>query len=239
MGMMNWKPHHFSRIVKMNLQKNKEVVFQKIDLARQLSTEPDSEVEVIAVTKYVDLDTTHDLVTLGLTHFGENRVDKFLEKYQFFAEKDLTWHFIGSLQRRKVKEVINYLDYFHSLDSLKLAAEIQKRAHQPIKCFLQVNISEEESKHGFLLDELDDALEVIKDYDKIILVGLMTMTPLASSEAEKRKIFQTAKTLQLNLAERRIDNMPFTHLSMGMSNDFEIAIQEGATFVRIGSAFFE
>ena len=194
---------------------------------------------MIAVTKYVDIATTEALVKTGIQHIGENRVDKFLEKYQALKEYDLTWHLIGSLQRRKVKDVINLVDYFHALDSVKLAQEIQKRAEHPIKCFLQVNISGEESKHGFAPDELDDVLAEIAQLDKIEIVGLMTMAPFEASQEELQDIFSKTHQLQKQLEKKQLKNMPFSELSMGMSRDFEVAIANGATYVRIGTSFFK
>ena len=175
----------------------------------------------------------------GIQHIGENRVDKFLEKYQALKEYDLTWHLIGSLQRRKVKDVINLVDYFHALDSVKLAQEIQKRAEHPIKCFLQVNISGEESKHGFAPDELGDVLAEIAQLDKIEIVGLMTMAPFEASQEELQDIFSKTHQLQKQLEKKQLKNMPFSELSMGMSRDFEVAIANGATYVRIGTSFFK
>ena len=139
----------------MDLQANKEHVFQEVAAYAQKSGRSKDDVTVIAVTKYVDSDTAEKLVEAGVKHIAENRVDKFLDKYRALKSYDLTWHLIGSLQRRKVKDVINFVDYFHALDSVKLAAEIQKRADHQIKCFLQVNKSEEASKHGFRLSEVD------------------------------------------------------------------------------------
>ena len=183
---------------------------------------------MIAVTKYVDVDTASDLVLQGVQHIGENRVDKFLDKYHALSDKNLTWHLIGTLQRRKVKEVISYVEYFHALDSLKLAQEIQKRADHKIKCFLQVNISQEESKHGFS-----------KELDQIEYVGLMTMAPFEATSQELKEIFEETQELQKTIQEKHLPNMPMTELSMGMSRDFKEAIQCGSTFVRIGTAFFK
>ncbi|BAQ24827.1 YggS family pyridoxal phosphate-dependent enzyme [Streptococcus troglodytae] len=223
----------------MDLQANKERVFQEVAAYAQKSGRSKDDVTVIAVTKYVDSDTAEKLVKAGVKHIAENRVDKFLDKYHALRAYDLTWHLIGSLQRRKVKDVINFVDYFHALDSVKLAAEIQKRADHQIKCFLQVNISEEASKHGFRLSEVDKALEEIQNFDKIKVIGLMTMAPIDASEQELTDIFQKTNALRKNLKERKLKNMPFDDLSMGMSGDFPIAIQNGSTFVRIGSAFFK
>ena len=131
------------------------------------------------------------------------------------------------------------MDYFHALDSVKLAQEIQKRAEHPIKCFLQVNISGEESKHGFSVDELDTVLADIAQLDKIKIVGLMTMAPFEASQEELQDIFSKAHQLQKQLENKQLKNMPFSELSMGMSRDFEVAIANGATYVRIGSSFFK
>ena len=212
----------------MNLVENADLVRQQVETARNKANRQD-QVNVIAVTKYVDVATTEALVKTGIQHIGENRVDKFLEKYQALKEYDLTWHLIGSLQRRKVKDVINLVDYFHALDSVKLAQEIQKRAEHPIKCFLQVNISGEESKHGFAPDELDDVLAEIAQLDKIEIVGLMTMAPFEASQEELQDIFSKTHQLQKQLEKKQLKNMPFSELSMGMSRDFEVAIANGAT----------
>ena len=222
----------------MNLIENADLVRQQVEIARNKANRQD-QVNVIAVTKYVDVATTEALVKTGIQHIGENRVDKFLEKYQALKEYDLTWHLIGSLQRRKVKDVINFVDYFHALDSVKLAQEIQKRAEHPIKCFLQVNISGEESKHGFAPDELDDVLAEIAQLDKIEIVGLMTMAPFEASQEELQDIFSKTHQLQKQLEKKQLRNMPFSELSMGMSRDFEVAIANGATYVRIGTSFFK
>lgn len=222
-----------------DFQKNKDLVFEQVANATKAAKRSQESVKVIAVTKYVDSGVAARLIDTGIEHIGENRVDMFLDKYEALKDKNLTWHLIGTLQRRKVKNVINYVDYFHALDSVKLAAEIQKRAEHPIKCFLQVNISEEESKHGFKVSEIDEALEQISDFDKVEIVGLMTMAPKNASDSEIDDIFGKADQLRQDLQERHLPHMPFTELSMGMSGDFPIAIRNGATFVRIGSSFFK
>ena len=222
----------------MNVKENTERVFSQVAQAMEQASRTDS-VQVIAVTKYVGVDQALALVRAGVGHIGENRVDKFLEKYQALKEERLTWHLIGSLQRRKVKDVINFVDYFHALDSVKLAQEIQKRATHPIKCFLQVNISGEESKHGFAPEELDAVLPEIENLDKLQIVGLMTMAPFEASQDELQKIFAATHQLQTELQKKQLKNMPFTELSMGMSRDYDVAIANGSTFVRIGTSFFK
>ena len=223
----------------MNLKKNTELVFQQIADASQEANRALDAVSVIAVTKYVDVQTAEALLPLGVRHIGENRVDKFLEKYQALKDYPVTWHLIGTLQRRKVKEVIPFVDYFHALDYLKLAQEIQKRRDQVIKCFLQVNISGEESKHGFSKEELLELLPELAKLDQIEYVGLMTMAPFEADSDELKEIFKDTQALQAEIREKQIPNMPMTELSMGMSRDFKEAIQFGSTFVRIGTAFFK
>lgn len=222
----------------MNLIENKERIFSQVAQAMETANRTD-QVNVIAVTKYVGIDQAKALVDTGVRHIGENRVDKFLEKYQALKDEGLAWHLIGSLQRRKVKEVINYVDYFHALDSMKLAQEIQKRASHPIKCFIQVNISGEESKHGFAPEELDALLPEMENLDNLQIVGLMTMAPFEASQDELQAIFAATHQLQKELQKKQLKNMPFTELSMGMSRDYDVAIANGATFVRIGTSFFK
>lgn len=213
--------------------------FQQLQKAAEKAGRPSESVKVIAVTKYVDSSIANQLVNTGITHIGENRVDQFLEKYNALADKQLTWHLIGTLQRRKVKDIIPFVDYFHALDSVKLAQEIDKRATKIVKCFLQVNVSGEESKHGFAVSEIDAALAEISLLENIELVGLMTMAPIDATDDELDEIFSKMQEIQEELATRNLPRMPFTELSMGMSGDFERAIAHGATYVRIGSAFFE
>ena len=223
----------------MTIANNKKTVFETVSQACLTAGRPEETVKIVAVTKYVDSQVARELVQAGVRHIGENRVDKFLDKYQALKDEAVTWHLIGSLQRRKVKDVINYVDYFHALDSVKLALEINKRANHPINCFLQVNISGEESKHGFSPKEIEQVLLEIEPLEHIQLVGLMTMAPMDAAQAELEDIFKQTRDLQQRLQKKQIKNMPFTELSMGMSGDFPSAIAHGSTFVRIGTAFFK
>lgn len=240
MTRMSWIHHRSSEIANMTLQGNKDAVFSAVYQATEEAHRPQDSVNIIAVTKYVDSSIAKELINTGVIHIGENRVDKFLDKYSALKENtQVVWHLIGSLQRRKVKDVINFVDYFHALDSIKLAQEIQKRATKPVKCFLQVNISKEASKHGFLMEEIDGVLKELEKLNKLEMVGLMTMAPFEASLDEQERIFSKAKEVQRELANRQLPHMPFTELSMGMSGDFNQAIAQGATFVRIGTAFFK
>ncbi|MEQ7310491.1 YggS family pyridoxal phosphate-dependent enzyme [Lactococcus petauri] len=223
----------------MSIAENVKNILNKVDVAKATSPYSNQDVQVIAVTKYVDTAKAAQVVEAGIHHLAENRTDLFLEKYKALENKDITWHLIGNLQRRKVKDVINLVDYFHALDSVKLAKEIEKRAEHMIKCCLEVNISGEETKHGFAPEDIDQALAEISQLDNVEIVGLMTMAPIDADNEQLDNIFASMKQLQIEIAAKEITNIPCTELSMGMSRDYTRAIQQGATFVRIGTAFFE
>ncbi|KOF10339.1 hypothetical protein AC739_09855 [Planococcus glaciei] len=192
-------------------------------------------IQVIAVTKQVGVERTNEAIEAGIRHLGENRPEGLLNKRQTIAS-EASWHFIGNLQTRKVKEVIDQIDYLHSLDRMSLAKEIQKRATHPLKCFVQVNVSKEESKSGVLAEEAVAFVKSLEAFDKIQVVGLMTMAPNTTDETVIRNVFKGLKSLQLEVAAEGMSHAPCTECSMGMSNDYKIAAEEGATFVRIGTA---
>ncbi|WP_430602191.1 YggS family pyridoxal phosphate enzyme [Enterococcus sp. DIV0724b] len=218
---------------------NLEKINQEIRLACQKAARSDNDVTMIAVTKSVGNDSAKELAELGIKNMAENRVDKLLEKKEALKNfSSIKWHLIGNLQRRKVKSIINEIDYFHALDSLKLAEEIQKRSEKQISCFVEVNVTGEASKHGFRSEEVFDFIHQLAEFDRIKVVGLMTMAPLDASEQVLHEVFSQLKKLQLAINNQHLSYAPCTELSMGMSNDFPIAIEEGATFVRIGTAIF-
>ncbi|OZM58516.1 YggS family pyridoxal phosphate-dependent enzyme [Lottiidibacillus patelloidae] len=219
----------------MTVKRNYEEIKETIRNACQRRNRQETEVNVIAVTKYVSLKTAQEAIEAGVKHLGENRVEGFLEKFETLNGK-AKFHFIGTLQSRKVKDVINEIDYLHSLDRLSLAKEIEKRAENEVNCFIQVNVSGEDSKHGIAPEDVKDFVEKIKDYSKVKVVGLMTMAPNIEDKEKIRTYFRDLKSLQMDVQALNIRNAPCLELSMGMSNDYEIAIEEGATFVRIGSA---
>ncbi|WP_025785132.1 YggS family pyridoxal phosphate-dependent enzyme [Sporosarcina sp. D27] len=193
------------------------------------------EVTVIAVTKQVSEERTQNVLDEGIIHLGENRPEGLIAK-QHTIPQGAVWHFIGNVQSRKVKEIIERIDYLHSLDRLSLAKEIQKRAVEPVDCFVQVNVSFEDSKSGLSPAETLGFIEALRDYDKIRVIGLMTMAPLTEDQDTIRKVFRDLRELRDELAAKKMQHAPLTKLSMGMSNDYSIAIEEGATHVRIGAA---
>lgn len=221
------------------IAENLHRIEQEIQESCALVSRNPEDITMVAVTKSVDSNAANELVELDITDLAENRVDKLLEKKQSLSQnQQIKWHLIGNLQRRKVKLIINEIDYFHALDSLRLAQEIQKRAEHQINCFIEVNVSGEESKHGIQPKELPSFIEELEGLDKINVIGLMTMAPYEASQQEVRDIFSTLKRLQESMKKLNLQYAPCTELSMGMSQDFKTAIEEGATFVRIGTALF-
>ena len=207
---------------------------QEINKAKKKSSY-NQNVQIIAVTKSVSNERTVEAFEAGIVHLGENRPEGLMQKVEVLGQKP-TWHYIGTLQTRKVKQVLPFVDYIHSLDRLSLAEEINKRAEQVVKCFVQVNVAKEDSKHGLDMKEVAEFIEQLKAYPNIRVVGLMTMAPFTEDEYVLRHTFKTLKQLQLEIQHKNEEHAPCTELSMGMSNDFTIAIEEGATFVRIGTA---
>ncbi|MFC2950186.1 YggS family pyridoxal phosphate-dependent enzyme [Virgibacillus sediminis] len=219
----------------MDVAANLENINSKIKQACEKSNREPEEITVIGVTKYVTIERTEEAIEAGVKNLAENRMEGFLEKYSHF-KNDATWHFIGTLQSRKVKEVINQVDYLHSLDRKSLAKEINKRADEPVDCFVQVNVSGEESKHGLAPQDVLPFLHSIEQYEKVRVVGLMTMAPHIEDEERIRGYFRKLAELREDVKNLKSDQAPCKYLSMGMSNDYELAIEEGATHVRIGSS---
>ena len=218
------------------ISENLRKVEQEVQKACALASRQRESVTLVAVTKTVDVETTIEVVTNGVTDCAENRVEPFLAKKEAMKDLNVTWHFIGNLQRRKVKHVINEVDYFHALESLSLANEIQKRATKKIRCFIEVNVSGEESKQGIKPSELSSFVEQLSEFDKVEIVGLMTMAPFQSTKSEQRDVFLQLRNLQKSIEAQQLTYAPCHELSMGMSNDYTVAIEEGATFIRVGTA---
>ena len=195
-----------------------------------------SEVTVVAVTKSVSVQRAEEVVQDGLIHLGENRAEGLVQKQHHMQSSDIKWHFIGNIQSRKVREIVENISYLHSLSRISIAKEIQKRATQTIDCFVQVNVSGEESKSGISPVDLHSFIMELASFDKIRIVGLMTMAPNTEDEGLIRSVFSEMRVLRDRLAEKNMPHAPCTELSMGMSNDYSIAIEEGATFLRIGTA---
>jgi PLP dependent protein len=219
----------------MSVKENLINIQENIEQACKRSNRPANSVSIIAVTKYVSVETAKEAIAAGIQHIGENR-DEGLTKKREELGNEPTWHFIGSLQTRKVKNIIDKVDYIHSLDRISLAEEIQKRASDKIKCFVQINVSGEESKHGMSPENLESFIKELEKYPSVEVVGLMTMAPFTDDQDVIRSCFKRLRNLRDDVQALGLPHAPCTELSMGMSNDFEIAIEEGASFIRIGTS---
>ena len=218
----------------MNVRENFETITREIaETCKQVGRNPE-EVKLIAVTKYVTDTRVEEAIEAGIIDFAENRPQNYVERKGKYSDK--TWHLIGSLQTRKVRDVINEVDYFHALDRDSLAKEIEKRAEKEIKCFVQVNVSGEDSKHGLTSEEAIDFIKSLEQYSKIKVVGLMTMAPFVEDEEILRNCFRKLRQLRDEVKGLNLSYAPCGYLSMGMSNDYKIAIEEGATHIRVGTA---
>ena len=198
-------------------------------------------INLIAVTKTVDIDAINEAIESGITDVGENKPQELARKYDVIGDK-VRWHQIGSLQTNKVKYIIDKVYMIHSIDRLSLCEEIQKRAekiNKTINCLIQVNISEEESKQGISKDEAIDFIKTISEkYKNIKVKGLMTMAPYTEDESIIRDTFKGLKDLSEEISRENLENVYMDELSMGMSNDFKIAVEEGSTLVRVGTSIF-
>lgn len=221
----------------MTLEERIQHVNERIKAACDRSGRNPDEVKVIAVTKYVSAEMTRSVLEHGVIHIGENRTDVALPKWEALGGQGV-WHFIGHLQSRKVKSIVGKFEYIHSLDKMSLAMELQKRAAADgakVKAFLQVNISGEASKQGIKPEEAEAFLAEAGKLDHVQIVGLMTMAPEVDDPELTRPVFRGLRELRDELNGKGAAKEPLTELSMGMSGDFEVAIEEGATWVRLGT----
>ena len=198
------------------------------------------EVTLIAVSKTKPVEDLKEAYEAGARDFGENKVQEILEKYPRLPE-DIRWHMIGHLQTNKVRQVVGKVCLIHSVDSVKLAREISKESEKqgivtPI--LLEVNVAKEETKFGFCLEETEEALEEIRTLKGIKVQGLMTIAPFVEKAEDNRQIFRIFHKFYVDMKSKNIDNVNMSILSMGMTGDFEVAIEEGATMVRVGTGIF-
>jgi pyridoxal phosphate enzyme (YggS family) len=199
-----------------------------------------TEVEVIAVTKTVDTDIINYAIECGAANIGESKVQEITLKYEKIPKK-VKWHLIGHLQTNKVKYIIDKVDLIHSVDSISLAEEIDKRAAKAgIKkdILIQVNVAEEDSKFGIKFEDIDIFLEQLSKYKNITIKGFMTIAPYYEDIEQARPVFRKLKEKFDQLSKLQIPQVQMQYLSMGMTNDFTVAIEEGANLVRIGTGIF-
>ena len=223
------------------IKKNLEKLYDRLARAAQRAGRDPGGIKVVAVSKNQTAATIREGVQAGIKILGENRVQEFLEKYEA-VEEQAEWHFIGHLQTNKVKYIVDKVQLIHSLDNLPLAEEIDKRAGQKdltVKALVQVNVSGENSKFGLAPKEVASFLETVSDrFGNIEIQGLMTIAPLSQEAEVARSCFRGLRKLADSIRERNLSRVHMDYLSMGMTNDFEIAVEEGSNIVRIGRAIF-
>lgn len=222
------------------IQQNMNQIKQKIKDASVRSGRGKDEIAIVAVTKTVKEDKIREAVKFGITGIGENKVQEALGKYKVLGDI-VSWHMVGHLQTNKVKDAVKIFKMIHSVDSLKLAREISKRAgeiEKNIDILIEVNVSGEESKYGINPEEALGLLGDLSGLSNIKVLGLMTMAPFVDDPEAVRPVFRSLRELRDKIKETNIPNIEMKYLSMGMTQDFEVAVEEGANMVRIGTAIF-
>ena len=222
--------------------RNLERIRTRIAAAAARAGRRAEEVTLVAVTKSVSAQEVRVLHDLGVRDFGENRVQELQRKQEVLPGLPARWHLIGHLQTNKVRKVVGAVEMLHSLDSIRLAEALEREAATRalvLPCLVEVNVSGEESKGGLPPDWLDPLLDAAAGMPHLRIAGLMTMAPLSDDPGASRPVFRRLREIRDAASSRRAGNAALTHLSMGMTRDFEVAIEEGADLVRIGTALFE
>lgn len=213
---------------------------KNIEEACERSGRSPSEVRLIAVSKTKPVEMLQEAYEAGVRDFGENKVQELTDKYDLLP-KDIRWHMIGHLQRNKVKYLVGKVHLIHSVDSLRLAQEIQKEAQKKqveVDILVEVNVAGEESKFG---STMEDTLQLVREIallPSVHIQGLMTVAPFVDNSEENRRIFANLRQLAVDIMRKSIDNVNMNVLSMGMTGDYQVAVEEGATCVRVGTGIF-
>jgi len=222
------------------VKENLLIVENRIEEACKRCGRDRSEVTLIAVSKTKPADMIREAYQSGIRDFGENKVQEICDKYELLPD-DIRWHMIGHLQRNKVRQVIDKAVLIHSVDSVRLAEQIEEEAAKKGICvdiLLEVNVADEESKFGFRLEETEQAIRDISVFPHISIKGLMTIAPFVENSEQNRPVFKELNEFYVDMQRKNIDNVNMNMLSMGMTGDYEIAIEEGATLVRVGTGIF-
>lgn len=222
------------------VKENLEYVQQRIEEACKRSNRTSSEVTLIAVSKTKPVSMIEDAIDYGIVDFGENKVQEMTNKIEVI-QKPLRWHLIGHLQRNKVKYIVDKAYLIHSVDSLRLAEQIEEEAAKKqvvAKILIEVNIAGEDTKFGVAENEVLPLLQQIKDFPHVQVEGLMTIAPYVDDPQENRVHFKKLRNLFVDIKSKNIDNIHMNILSMGMTGDYEVAIEEGATMIRVGTGIF-
>ena len=222
------------------MKANLEKVRNQIEISCKAMNKEAKEVTLIAVSKTKPVELLKEAYKNGCRDFGENKVQELIDKYEQLPD-DIRWHMIGHLQRNKVKYLIGKTYLIHSVDTYKLAEEISKEASKKsidVDILIEVNIAREESKYGVLPEDVLELVDQIRQLNNVKIKGLMTVAPYTDDSETNRQYFAALRDLSVDIKHKNIDNVTMNVLSMGMSGDFEVAIQEGATMVRVGTGIF-
>jgi hypothetical protein len=225
---------------KESISNNLEKIRENIKRAAEKSGRTEKDILLLGVTKTIDTDRIKELVELGVNELGENKVQEILSKYDIIGS-GVQWHLIGRLQTNKVKYIIDKVKLIHSVDSVKLLEEIDKRAkaaNKVMDILIEVNVGNEETKGGICYDDVDSFVEKATEFDNIKVKGFMTVAPFVENPEENRKYFKKMNKLFVDNSKKINHNISMEYLSMGMTNDYEVAIEEGANIVRIGTGIF-
>ncbi len=225
----------------MSIKENIDIILEKTAAAAIRSGRNPEDITVIAVSKTVDADRAREAAEGGLINLGENRVQELVNKYELLSDTAVKWHLIGHLQKNKVKYIIDKAVLIHSVENLELANEINKRALQhniTANVLIELNIGEEESKFGIGEESVYEFVKLMEQFENIKILGLMTVAPFSENPEDIRWVFKKMKEIFNKISGMKLKNTEMKILSMGMTNDFEIAIEEGANMVRIGTAIF-
>ena len=215
-------------------------VERRVCAACERAGRPREEVTLIAVSKTKTVSMIEELLPGGTRDFGENKVQELCEKYEQLP-KEIRWHLIGHLQRNKVKYIVDKVSMIHSVDSLRLAEEISKEAlkkNVTVSVLIEVNVAGEETKFGVAPSEVEELLRQVAVLPGIVVKGLMTIAPFVDNPEDNRRYFAALKQLSVDITKKNIDNITMNVLSMGMTGDYTVAIEEGASFVRVGTGIF-
>ena len=222
------------------IKNNLEIINEKIKKAALKASRNPEEIKLVAVTKTATIEQIEEAISAGVEIIGENKVQEAKEKYQILTA-DIEWHLVGHLQTNKVKYAIEIFDLIHSVDGIKLAKEIDRRSLQfgmITNVLVEVNISGEETKYGIKPEEVEPFLKEISEFSRIRVRGLMTIAPIVEDKEEVRPYFRKLRELSKEIKKKNIKNVRMDYLSMGMTEDFEVAVEEGANIVRIGRGIF-
>jgi len=225
----------------LNIKENIDDIVKRIEVTCKKAGRNPNDITLIAVSKTVESPKVREALEAGIDNLGENRVQELIKKYEDLKDTDIKWHMIGHLQKNKVKYIIDKTVLIHSVDSLSLAEEIDKRAKNKglvANVLIELNIGEEESKFGIKEENIYDFIKSLENFENIRVLGLMTVAPFCENPEDVRWVFKKMKDIYDKISTMNLKNAEMKYLSMGMTNDFEVAIEEGSNMIRIGTAIF-